>query len=131
MHTFVDIPDFKRAPLAMSGVLLHVAPEEPVALDEIDDGLPFVPTARRRFAPTDTVSAFVQVTQGTARKDALQSVTLRLRINDAHDAIVRNQSGTLSPAEFAQQPHREPPALPASSRAAARRIPPDAGGDVR
>ena len=100
VHTFVEIPDFRRAPLAMSGVLLHVSPEEPVALDEVGSGLPFVPTARRKFAPGDAISAFVQVTQGTARKDALQPTQLRLRINDARDAIVRNQSGTLSPAEF-------------------------------
>jgi hypothetical protein len=40
--------------------------------------LPFVPTARRTVAPTDTVSAFVQVRQGTTRMDALQGVTLRV-----------------------------------------------------
>ena len=55
-------------PLAMSGVLLHVAPEEPAMLNEMDDALPFVPTARRTFAPADTVSALVQITQGTTRE---------------------------------------------------------------
>jgi hypothetical protein len=101
VHTFVDIPDFRRAPLAMSGVLLHVAPEEPAALNEMGDALPFVPTARRTFGPADTVSALVQVSQGTARKDALQPVTLRLRIIDVREVTQRNQSGALSAAEFA------------------------------
>ncbi len=102
VHTFVDIPDFRQARLSMSGVLLHVAPEEPVASrDEIDGALPFVPTARRRFTSTDTVSAFVQVSQGTLRKDPLQPVALLLRIDDTHGTALRNQTGTLSPADFA------------------------------
>ncbi len=101
MHTFVDIPDFRRSPLEMSGVLLHVAPEEPAVLNEMADALPFVPTARRTFTSGDTVSALVQVSQGTTRKDALQPVTLRLRIKDGRDVTERHQSGALTPAEFA------------------------------
>jgi VWFA-related protein len=101
VHTFVDIPDFKQAPLSMSGVLLHLAPEEPgVPRSEIDGALPFVPTARRSFASSDTVSAFVQVSQGTARKDPLQPVTMRLRIDDAQAIAQRTQTGTLLPAQF-------------------------------
>ena len=67
----------------------------------MDGALPFVPTARRTFTTADTVSAFVQVSQGTTRKDALQPVTLRLRIKDAHGTGAPNQTGTLTPAEFA------------------------------
>jgi hypothetical protein len=101
VHTFVDIPDFRQARLSMSGVLLHVAPEEPVASrDEIDDALPFVPTARRTFARTDTVSAFVQVSQGTRRREVLQEVTLFLRLNDTRGTTVRSETGKLSPPEF-------------------------------
>jgi VWFA-related protein len=101
VHTFVDISDFRQAPLWMSGVLFHVAPEEPgVPRSEIDGALPFVPTARRSFASSDTVSAFVQVSQGTGRKDALQSVTVRLRIDDTQATAVRTQTGALSPAQF-------------------------------
>jgi hypothetical protein len=102
VHTFVDIPDFTKALLSMSGVLLHVVPEEPaVPRSEIDGALPFVPTARRAFQRTETVSVFVQVSQGTARKDALQPVTLRLRIEDASGTTRRNESGSLAAAEFA------------------------------
>ena len=101
VHTFVDIPDFRQAPLSMSGALFHVAPEEPgVPRSEIDGVLPFVPTARRSFASSDTVSAFVQVSQGTGRKDALQPVTVRLRIDDTQATAVRTQTGALSPAQF-------------------------------
>jgi hypothetical protein len=59
-----------------------------------------VPTARRVFARSDKVSVFLQVSQGTARKDAIQPVAVRLRISDIQDAARRNQTGSLAPAEF-------------------------------
>lgn len=103
VHTFVAVPDFKRELLSMSGVLLHVVPEEPAApREEIDDVLPFVPTAQRTFNRGDVMSAFVQISQGTERRDRLQSVTVRLRIIDAQDAAVRDQSLALEPAAFAK-----------------------------
>ena len=101
VHTFVDVPDFARAALSMSGVLLHVAPEEPSApLDEINGVLPFAPTARRTFAATDTVSAFVQVGQGTSLKSMIVPVILTMRIVDVHDRVVRQQASTLEPRAF-------------------------------
>jgi VWFA-related protein len=102
VHTFVDVPDFARESLSMSGVLLHVAPEDPSApRDEIDGVLPFAPTARRAFARTDTVSAFVQVSQGTSRKDALVPVAIAMHIVDVQDRVVREQSSTLGSEAFA------------------------------
>jgi hypothetical protein len=101
VHTFVEVPDFKRERLSMSGVLLHVAPEEPAApREEIDNVLPFVPTAQRAFTRADDVSAFVQIAQGTERRDTLQSVTLRVRVIDAQDAAVRDQSLELAATAF-------------------------------
>jgi hypothetical protein len=102
VHTFVDVPDFAHESLSMSGVLLHVAPEDPSApRDEIDGVLPFAPTARRTFTRADTVSAFVQVSQGTSRKDALVPVAMAMHIVDVQDRVVREQASTLGPAAFA------------------------------
>jgi hypothetical protein len=102
LHTFVDIPDFRQLPLSMSGVLLHVTPEEPVASrDEVDNVLPFVPTSRRTFTGDETVSAFVQVSQGTTRRDALQPVSFLLRIVDAKGTTRRNQTSVLTLDKFA------------------------------
>lgn len=102
VHTFVEVPDFKRELLSMSGVLLHVAPEEPAApREEIDHVLPFVPTAQRAFNRADVVSAFVQVSQGTERRNALQAVTLRVRVIDMQDKTVRDQSSSLNVGAFA------------------------------
>jgi hypothetical protein len=102
VHTFVDVPDFAHESLSMSGVLLHVAPEDPSApRDEIDGLLPFAPTARRAFTQKDSVSAFVQVSQGTSRKAALVPVAMTLHIVDVQDRALRDQSSTLGPAAFA------------------------------
>jgi hypothetical protein len=101
VHTFVDVPDFARERLSLSGVLWHVAPEEPSApREEIDGALPFAPTARRAFARTESVSIFVQVSQGLTRKDLLQPVTLRVQVRDAQDHAVRDSLQTLMPATF-------------------------------
>jgi VWFA-related protein len=102
VHTFVDVPNFARESLSMSGVLLHVTPEDPSApRDEIDGVLPFAPTARRTFTYNDTVSAFVQISQGTSRKDALVPVAMAMHIVDVQDRVVREQASTLGPAAFA------------------------------
>lgn len=100
VNAFVDVPDFRRAPLSLSGALVHVDPEELTEPREELQVLPFVPTARRSFARTETVSVFVQISQGTTRTDALQSVALRVRIVDAREATNRDQTQTLGPDQF-------------------------------
>jgi hypothetical protein len=102
VHTFVEVPDFGREPLALSGLLVHVAPEEVAApREEIDGMLPFVPTARRVFQRTEVVSTFMQITQGTARSGSLRAVTVQARIVDANGNAVRDQSMTINPDGFA------------------------------
>jgi hypothetical protein len=53
------------------------------------------------FTHTDTVSAFVQVSQGTSRKDALVPVAIAMHIVDVQDRVVREQSSTLGSEAFA------------------------------
>ena len=102
VNTFVDVPDFQRSRLSMSGVLLHVDPEETTApVEAVRGRLPFVPTARRSFTPTDSVSAFVQISQGTTRTDALSPVALVLRITNTRDVDVLKTSLTLDAGRFA------------------------------
>lgn len=101
VHTFVDMPDFAREPLSMSGVLFHVSPEEVTApRNEIDGVLPFVPTARRAFARTETVSVFAQVSQGTSRTAPLQPINLRVSVVDAHDTVIRDERTVLAANRF-------------------------------
>jgi hypothetical protein len=82
-------------------VLFHASPEEVTApRDEIDGMLPFVPTARRAFARSETVSVFAQVSQGTSRSARLQPVTVRVRIVDAHDTAIRDERSVLAANRF-------------------------------
>lgn len=101
VNTFVDIPDFKRERLSMSGILLHVAPEEPSAPEsEVTGALPFVPTALRTFTSGSALSAFVQIAQGTTRSDALAAVALRVQVVDTRGAALRDQSLPLPASTF-------------------------------
>lgn len=61
---------------------------------------PAAPTTERSFQRTDSVQAFLQIYQGTERTDAMQSVSMRVRIVDTRDVAVRDQSLVLEPAQF-------------------------------
>jgi VWFA-related protein len=68
VYTYVDVPDYRQAPVALSGVLLSVSPEVPAAPADALAGLvPVRPTTRRRFSTTDNVRAFVRLYQGISR----------------------------------------------------------------
>lgn len=66
----LDVPDFYKSPLSMSGVVLtsRAASQRPTAAPDADlkDILPGPPTALREFVPADTLAAFAEVydTQG-------------------------------------------------------------------
>jgi hypothetical protein len=66
----LDVPDFYKSPLSMSGVVLtsRAASGRPTAAPDADlkDILPGPPTALRDFAPADTLAAFAEIydTQG-------------------------------------------------------------------
>jgi hypothetical protein len=95
----IDVPDFAKAPLSLSGVLLQATPAVPVAPPNALSGLvPIVPTARRVFAPDDLVTAFVRVYQGSSVP--LGSVTMSARAVDDRDHPVFNQTVTLDAARF-------------------------------
>jgi VWFA-related protein len=61
----LDVPDFYKSPLSMSGVVLtsRAAAAQPTAVPDPDlkEILPAPPTALREFVPADTLSAFAEV----------------------------------------------------------------------
>ena len=87
MYYDVEVPDFRSAPLSLSGLVVTAEPPVPAAPRDAFTGLlPIVPTVRRTFAATDTVQGFVRVYQ--ARAGPLLSTTLTLRIVDGSDRTV-------------------------------------------
>ena len=95
----LDVPDFRKDGLWMSGVVLTsrfglaAAPRGALA-----DLLPVVPTTVREFLADDDVAAFFQVVHGGRRP--VTPVQLGVRIVDAADRVVHRADDTLEAAMF-------------------------------
>ena len=99
VYTFVDVPDFSRSGVSLSGIVLEATPAVAAAPpDAYADLLPVVPTARRDFGASDRVSAFVRVYQGGSH--ALVPATVTTRIVDAKNEQITKSTRELSPSLF-------------------------------
>jgi VWFA-related protein len=100
VYADVEVPDFIKDPLSLSGVLLDMNPPPPSApRDTLAAIAPIVPTAEREFQKLDRASAFVRIYQGGG--DPAVSVGLTTRIVDERDATIVNKTETLPPDRFA------------------------------
>ena len=87
VYTYVDVPDFARQPLSLSGTVLGVSPAVGSApADAFKDLAPVIPTARREMARTDRATAFLRVYQDA--KAAALAATVTARITDTADHVV-------------------------------------------
>jgi VWFA-related protein len=101
VYTFVDVPDFSRGGVSLSGIVLEATPAVLAApADAYADLLPVVPTARRDFGANDRVSAFVRVYQGGSHPPV--PATLTTRIVDAKNEQVTKSTRELDPSLFAK-----------------------------
>lgn len=92
----VDVPDFSRERLSMSGVAVRASPDSPtMALAALDGIFPFVPSTRRAFRAADTVEAAVRVY--ASRPEGPAAVVCRIR--DAAEAEVSALERIATPAE--------------------------------
>jgi len=79
VYTYLDVPDFAAQPLSLSGIVVGSSPPLPAApTDAFASFLPVVPTARREFARTDRVTAFVRVYQAAGKPATAATVTARI-----------------------------------------------------
>ncbi len=87
VYTYVDVPDFARQPLSLSGIVLAVSPAVGSApADAFSDIAPVIPTARREIAQTDRATAFLRVYEDA--KGAARATTVMARITDTADHVV-------------------------------------------
>jgi len=101
VFTFVDVPDFSQQPLSLSGIVLAASPAMLVApKDAFASLLPVVPTAKRLFARTESVTTFVRVYQGARR--AAQPATVTMTVTDRKDRVVVTNTATLAADAFVQ-----------------------------
>jgi VWFA-related protein len=96
VFTNVEVPDFSKAALSLSGLVIGFARN--ANQDGLADLLPIVPTVSRVFPRSAQVAAFVRVYQGG--KDALAPVQMRLRVLDAGNRAAVDDTMTLAPARF-------------------------------
>jgi hypothetical protein len=95
----LEVPDFTRAPVVMSGLTLgrRPIPDTP-RKDPLAAILPILPTSGRDFAPSEAVTVFSRVFQGGA--NALAPVTLGVMVLDMNDKRVFEDTTTVPVTAF-------------------------------
>jgi hypothetical protein len=104
VYTDLVVADFRKAPLALSGLVLSAEPAVKAAPRDVLAALvPVVPTTARAFVPSDRVAAFVRIYQGGTR--SLQAVKLEAVLTDGRGGYHQVRGDQLAPAQFSA--HRE------------------------
>ena len=90
----VTIPDFRKEPLSVSGIVLGRLPlAPPPGKDPLNGLLPFVPTTMRTFSPTDRVGLMMRIYQGG--KEPPVPVDVRTMLIDQMDKTLVDETTTL------------------------------------
>lgn len=99
VYTYVDVPDFAREPLSLSGIVLSAIPSPKLApKGAFADLMPVAPTARRSFRTSDRVTVFLRVYQGGSH--ALAPATITTRVIDSTNAQLGDGFMKVGPASF-------------------------------
>jgi VWFA-related protein len=79
VYTYVDVPDFAKAPFSLSGVVVQAQPSPLAAPATAFQALmPVIPTARRTFTHADRVTTFLRVYQAGDRPAQPVSVAVHI-----------------------------------------------------
>jgi VWFA-related protein len=114
VYTYVDVPDFARAPLSLSGIVLGASAAKPGNV--LGDVLPVTPTAQRQFGSSRRITALVRVYDTAAQEQP--PVTVAARIVDIYGVVVFRQTASLRPGGSAPRSADYVFDLPLSTRAA-------------
>lgn len=106
----LDVPDFSRNSVALSGIGLSATPGVTSTTAETMAWLPGRPTTARLFERSDRLTAFVRVYQEPQtqrqgmqqRRSLTTSVPVRTRVVDATGATVWATTNTIDGAQFTQ-----------------------------
>jgi VWFA-related protein len=101
VFTTIEVPDFAKDPLSLSGVVVETQPPPYAAAQSmLADLLPVVPTAVRSFGAGATARAFVRVYQGGSRAPA--PVVMTVRVTDVQQAVRVTSTSRLPAEAFVQ-----------------------------
>jgi VWFA-related protein len=96
----LDVPDFAKEPVSLSGVLVTATPALPASpLDAFKKIVPVVPTAARVFQKLDRVTAFVRLYQ--AAKGPVTGAALAVRVTNERGELLVNTTEAFAPDRFA------------------------------
>jgi hypothetical protein len=99
--THVEVPDFAKEPLTMSGIVLGsqaAAGDRTLLVDErLKGALPPGPTVRRRFERTDTLTAFAEIYPEA--KISLEDLRVTATVTTSGNAKVMSEPGTRAASE--------------------------------
>ncbi len=99
VHIDVEVPDFAKRPLSLSGIVVAVTPSTLAApKDRFAALLPIVPTAQRDFRRGDRASAFLRVYQGG--KGAPKPVLMDARILNGAGKAAFHITEAVTPEQF-------------------------------
>lgn len=96
----LDVPDFRTAPLAASGVVITTLPVPYTASERLAAVLPVTPTTRRAFRAGESAEAFVRFYQVSG--DRLRDVDVSLRIADTRGEGIIQGTEVLPAAQFTE-----------------------------
>ena len=94
----VDVPNFTKPSLSMSGLLVERSPAPPLGDKAIAALIPVSPTTQRAFTSTDDVSAYAKVYQGG--KGRILPVKMSAKVTNAANVAVSHQELVLEPEQF-------------------------------
>ena len=95
----IEIPDFRKEPVSMSGVVMAVSPALPAAPRTfLTSVIPVVPTTQRIFLQGHKPTAFLRVYQGGKKPPT--AIVLTTTIVDEQDRAVHTANETLEAAHF-------------------------------
>ena len=97
----IEVPDFSKGRLALSGVVVSAAPGRVVApRDKLAAVVPVIPTCQRDFRTDDQVTAYLEVYQ--PGKQLLSPVQLAVTMTDSAGVKLTEHHDTLAADRFAK-----------------------------
>jgi hypothetical protein len=95
----VEVPDFTKERVSLSGVLVELQPGVSSAPKSAFAAIvPVNPTSERTFTKSDRVSAFLRLYQGAT--NPLSAISLKTRIINESGVATTNDTVTLAPDRF-------------------------------
>jgi VWFA-related protein len=99
VYTYVDVPDFAKDKLSLSGLLAGAAPAPLFAsVDLFKELLPIIPTALREFTRMSRVAVFVRAYQGG--DDPPRDVAMTATLLGLSQTPIHRETTTLTAARF-------------------------------